>query len=47
MSWLIEYSKAAQRTDQLIGKPNHALLLAAGLFGEAGSVLAELKKGKA
>ena len=44
MSWLIEYSKAAQRTDQLIGKPNHALLLAAGLFGEAGSVLAELKK---
>ncbi len=46
MSWLIEYSKAAKRTDQLIGKPNHALLLAAGLFGEAGSVLAELKKKK-
>ena len=44
MSWLIEYSNAAERTDQLIGKPNHALLLAAGLFGEAGSVLAELKK---
>jgi NTP pyrophosphatase (non-canonical NTP hydrolase) len=44
MSWLIEYSQAAERTDQLIGKPNHALLLAAGLFGEAGSVLAELKK---
>ena len=46
MSWLIEYSKAAQGTDQLIGKPNHALLLAAGLFGEAGSVLAEVKKEK-
>ena len=44
VSWLIEYSQAAERTDQLIGKPNHALLLAAGLFGEAGSVLAELKK---
>ena len=44
MSWLTEYSNAAERTDQLIGKPNHALLLAAGLFGEAGSVLAELKK---
>ena len=44
MSWLIKYSQAAERTDQLIGKPNHALLLAAGLFGEAGSVLAELKK---
>ena len=44
MSWLTEYCKAAEQTDQLIGKPNHALLLAAGLFGEAGSVLAELKK---
>ena len=44
MSWLIEYSKSAKRTDQLVDKPNHALLLAAGLFGEAGSVLAELKK---
>ena len=44
MSWLTEYSQAAKQTDQLIGKPNHALLLAAGLFGEAGSVLAELKK---
>ena len=44
MSWLSDYCKAAEQTDQLIGKPNHALLLAAGLFGEAGSVLAELKK---
>ena len=46
MSWLTEYSKTAKRTDQLIGEPNHALLLAAGMFGEAGSVLAELKKEK-
>lgn len=44
MSWLTEYCKAAERTDQLIGQPNHALLLAAGVFGEAGSILAELKK---
>ncbi len=44
MSWLTEYCKAAEQTDQLIGKPNHALLLATGLFGEAGSILAELKK---
>ncbi len=45
MSWLIEYSRAAEQTDQLVRKPkDHALLLAVGLFGEAGSVLAELKK---
>ena len=44
MSWLTEYSKAAARTDRLAGKPNHTEILAAGLFGEAGSVLAELKK---
>ena len=44
MSWLIEYSTAAEQTDQLIDRPNHAVLLGAGLFGEAGSVLAELKK---
>ena len=44
MSWLIEYSDAAARTDRLVGKPNHTEVLAAGLFGEAGSVLAELKK---
>ena len=46
MSWLSEYCKDAEQTDQLIGKPNYALLLAAGLFGEAGSLLAELKKEK-
>ena len=44
MSWLIEYSKSAERTDQLIDKPDHTLLIAAGLFGETGSLLAELKK---
>ncbi len=44
MSWLSEYNQAARQTDQLINKPNHALLLAVGLFGEAGSILAELKK---
>ena len=44
MSWLTEYNQAARQTDQLINKPNHALLLVAGLFGEAGSVIAELKK---
>ncbi len=44
MSWLTEYSEAAARTDRLAGKPNHTEILTAGLFGEAGSVLAELKK---
>ena len=44
MSWLTEYSKAARQTDQFTETPKHTELLAAGLFGEAGSVLAELKK---
>ena len=44
MSWLTEYCAAAKRTDQLAGKSDHAELLAAGLFGEAGSVFAEIKK---
>ena len=44
MSWLTEYSDAAVRTDRLVGRPNHSEILVAGLFGEAGSVLAELKK---
>ena len=44
MSWLTEYSEAAKYTDQLIGKSDHTELLAAGLFGEAGSVFAEIKK---
>ena len=44
MSWLTQYSEAAARTDRLVDKPNHTGNLLAGLFGEAGSVLAELKK---
>ena len=44
MSWLTDYCKDAKRTDQLTGHWNHVALLATGLFGETGSVLAELKK---
>ena len=44
MSWLTDYCQEAERTDQLAGRPDHVLLLAAGLFGETGSLLAELKK---
>ncbi len=44
MSWLIDYCRDAERTDRLVGRPNHIALLAAGLFGETGSVLTELKK---
>ena len=44
MKWLSEFAEAASRTDRLIGNPQHVALLAAGLMGEAGSVLAELKK---
>ena len=44
MSWFTDYRKAAERTDRLTGRPDHVALLAAGLFGECGSVLAELKK---
>ena len=44
MSWLAEYSNSAERTDQLVGSPDHAELLAVGLFGEVGSVFSEMKK---
>ena len=44
MPWLTDYCKEAERTDRLAGRANHVALLAAGLFGEAGSVLSELKK---
>ena len=44
MSWLIDYCDEAERTDQLTARRNHVALLATGLFGETGSVLAELKK---
>ena len=44
MEWFRPYCEDAQRTDQLATNPRHVELLAAGLFGEAGSILAELKK---
>lgn len=44
MKWFRLYCEDAQRTDQLTANPHHVELLAAGLFGEAGSILAELKK---
>lgn len=43
-SWFVPYREGAARTDRLAGKPRHVELLAAGLFGEAGGILAELKK---
>ena len=44
MSWFADYCEEAAQTDRLSGNENHVALLATGLFGEAGSVLAELKK---
>ena len=43
-SWFVLYREGAARTDRLAGKQKHVELLAAGLFGEAGGILAELKK---
>ena len=43
-SWLLEFAAAAERTDRFAGKSDHVALLAAGLLGEAGSIIAELKK---
>ena len=42
--WLHEFAELAAKSDRFSGKADHAALLAAGLFGEAGSVVAELKK---
>jgi NTP pyrophosphatase (non-canonical NTP hydrolase) len=42
--WLLEFAAAAEKTDRFVERPDHVALLAAGLMGEAGSVLAELKK---
>lgn len=42
--WLLEFAAKAESTDRLAGKPDHVSLLAAGLIGEAGSIVAELKK---
>ncbi|WP_437296056.1 pyrophosphatase [Sorangium sp. So ce426] len=44
LAWLHGFAALAERTDRFAGKPDHAALLAAGLIGEAGSVVAELKK---
>lgn len=44
MTWLTEFASAANETDRFVGRTNHIELLAAGLTGEAGSVVAELKK---
>lgn len=43
-SWLLDYARLGRSSDLFRDRPDHALLLAAGLFGEAGSVLAEVKK---
>lgn len=44
--WLHEFADLAAKTDRFVGKDDHAALLAAGLIGEAGSVVAELKKAR-
>jgi len=44
--WLREFAAQAARTDRFLGKDDHVALLAAGLIGEAGSVVAELKKAR-
>jgi NTP pyrophosphatase (non-canonical NTP hydrolase) len=42
--WLLNFATSAAKTDHFKGRSDHAALLAAGLIGEAGSVVAELKK---
>lgn len=42
--WLLDYAHRARSTDRFSDSPDHVRLLAAGLFGEAGSILAEVKK---
>lgn len=44
--WLLEFAEAAERSDRFVGREDHTSLLTTGLMGEAGSVLAELKKEK-
>src|SRR5438445_3907756 len=46
MGWLNSYSTAAARTDRFRDRGDHLFLVAAGLLGEAGSILAEIKKMK-
>ena len=43
-TWLPQFAETAKDSDRFKGRNDHVLLLAAGLMGEAGSVLAELKK---
>lgn len=43
--WLKDFSRDAESTDQFRKHRQHIELLALGLMGEAGSVLAEVKKG--
>ena len=44
MSWLNSYSAQAELTDKLQKRKDHVSLLAAGLLGETGSIVAEIKK---
>lgn len=46
MNWLKKFAKAAESTDLFTDRPEHLALLTAGLCGEAGSILAEVKKEK-
>ena len=46
MTWITDYEALAAQSDQLVLEANHTELLAAGLFGECGSVIAELKKAR-
>ena len=43
-AWLVDFAARASATDRLAESAQHSSLLAAGLLGEAGSILAELKK---
>ncbi len=43
-NWLQKFGAQAAKTDRFIDKDDHAALLAAGLFGESGSIVSELKK---
>ncbi len=42
--WLTDFATSAERTDRFFANEDHAALLAAGLMGETGSILSELKK---
>lgn len=42
--WLLDYARHARATDRFCQSTDHVRLLAVGLFGEAGSILAEVKK---